>query len=82
MFKAVRRVKHLKSNYLVTSSYVAHSMVAINQELNWLRHFGKALSKSFSATMLIKELTYSSYSKKVLFFSSVPTVNISAVQNT
>ena len=39
MVKAVRRVKHVICSCLVTSSYVGHSMVAINQELNWLRHF-------------------------------------------
>ena len=81
MVKAVRRMKHVISSCLVTSSYVAHSMVAINWDLNWLRNFGSALSISFSATMRIKELTYSCFSEKV-FFSSVFTVNINTVRKT
>jgi len=64
MVKAVRRVKHVISSCLVTSLYVAHSTVAINLELNYSRHFGNAVSKSFSTTMLIKEVTYSYYSEK------------------
>jgi hypothetical protein len=62
-------VKHLISSCLVTSSYVAQGVVDIKQELNWIRLFGNAVSKSFSVTMFIKGLAFLLFRKRLFLIS-------------